>query len=113
MKLFDQIFVTKGQIADLLQLLDQHEPLPESLSDIKYQLLDLKGSEKKSTEPEAHWILKSRTPGFFGREDEDNFECSACHKLSSWTFCGIVENEVSEFCPHCGVKMSKDIERLI
>ena len=63
--------------------------------------------------PKGKWILHSRTPGFFGRNDEDNFKCSVCGKITSQTCVGIVANEITPFCPQCGASMSKDVERMI
>ena len=61
---------------------------------------------------QGKWILQSRTPGFFGRDDVDNFKCSVCGKITSHTYAGVVENEITPYCPQCGASMSKDIERM-
>lgn len=67
---------------------------------------------KWAERPKGKWILQSRTPGFFGRDDVDNFKCSVCGKITSHTYVGVVENEITPYCPQCGASMSKDIERM-
>ena len=78
-----------------------------------YDIIDVIDNMKTlESSPKGKWILQSRTPGFFGRDDEDNFKCSVCGKITSHTFVGIVENEITPYCPQCGASMSKDIERM-
>lgn len=40
--MFEMLFLKKDQIKDLLKLLNDQKELPESLEDIKAQLIDIK-----------------------------------------------------------------------
>lgn len=79
----------------------------------QYNIIDVIDNMKTlESSPKGKWILQSRTPGFFGRDDVDNFKCSVCGKITCHTYAGVVENEITPYCPQCGASMSKDIERM-
>ena len=81
--------------------------LPETQMEITTGKCPIEASGDCPLRSKGEWILQSRTPGFFGRDAQDNFKCSVCGKITSHTFVGVVENEITPYCPQCGAKMLK------